>query len=78
MTAIDDLVYGLSINHGPNTYSSRPKDPFDDKSVARVGKTEFIAIKDVVEESFKVSAPAVPSALFSSTGQKGKKGKGLF
>jgi hypothetical protein len=25
-----------------------------------------------------VSAPAVPSALFSSTGQKGKKGKGLF
>ena len=32
----------------------------------------------MVEESSKVSAPAVPGALFFGTGQKGKKGKGLF
>jgi len=32
----------------------------------------------VVEESSKVSAPAVPGALFFGTGQKGKKRKGLF
>ena len=44
-------------------------------SVARVGKTEFIAIEDVVEESSKVSAPAVPGALLSGTGQEGKKKK---
>jgi len=77
-TAIDDLVYGFSVNHRPNTYSSRTKDPFDDKGIARVGKTEFIAIEDVVEKSSKVSAPAVPGALFFGTGQKCKKGKGLF
>ena len=54
------------------------KDPFDDETVARVGKFEFIAIEDVVEESSKVSAPAVPGALFFGASQKGKKGKGLF
>ncbi|MEE9120377.1 MAG: hypothetical protein V3U56_03710 [Syntrophobacteria bacterium] len=58
--------------------SSWAKDSFDDESVARVSKIEFIAIADVVEKSSKVSAPAVPGALFSGTGQKGKKGKGLF
>jgi hypothetical protein len=32
----------------------------------------------MVEESSEVSAPAVPGALSFGTGQKGKKGKGLF
>jgi hypothetical protein len=75
---IDDFIYGLSVDYGPDTYSSWAKDSFDDESVARVSKIEFIAIADVVEKSSKVSAPAVPGALFSGTGQKGKKGKGLF
>jgi len=46
---IDDFINGLSVDYGPDTYSSRTKDPFDDETVARVGKIEFIAIEDVVE-----------------------------
>jgi len=32
----------------------------------------------VIEEGSQVGAPAVPGTLFFGTGQKGKKGKGLF
>jgi len=72
---IDDFIYGLSVDNGPDTYSSRAKDPLDDKTVARVGKTDLIAIEDMVEKSSKVSTPTVPGALFSRMGQGSKKRK---
>jgi hypothetical protein len=71
-TGIDDFIYGLSVDNGPDTHSGWSKDPFDDETVAS------IAIQYVVEESSKVSAPAVPGALFLGTGQEGKKGEGFF
>jgi len=55
-----------------------PKDPFDDGTVARVGKVELIAIKDVVEESSEVSTPAVLGTLFSGMGQTHEERKDLL
>ena len=75
---IDDFIYTFSAYHCPDAYSRWTKNPFDDGTVTGVGKLELIAVEDVVEESSKVSAPAVPGALFSDLGQGSKKAKHIF
>lgn len=76
--SIDDLIHGLPIDYGPDSYSRRAKHPFDDGTVTRVGEVELIAFAGMVEKSSKVSTPAVSGALFSGIGYGSKKGKGLL
>ena len=78
LSGIDNLIYGLSAYNGPDTYPRWSKDPLDDETIAGVGKTDLIAIEDMVEKRSKVSTPAVPGALFSGMGKGSKKGKGFI
>jgi hypothetical protein len=77
-SGIDNFIYGLSVDYGSDTYPRWAKNPLDDKTIARVGETDLVTIKDVVEKGSKVSTPTVAGALFSHMGQRGKKGKGFI
>jgi hypothetical protein len=77
-SGIDNLIYGLSVDYGSDAYPRWAKNPLGDKTIARVGETDLVTIKDVVEKGSKMSTPTIPGALFSRMGQRGKKGKGFI